>query len=184
MQCKSESDGENKGVDYKFIAKHEGTQQLTGYVPTNKDGSVIGRSGVTIATGFDIGQHNSYDLNRIFGKDDTNKDLKELYTPYLDKRKQDALNILKEKPLKITQEQADRTDAAVYSQKLESVKKMYNDEGNDYNGDFDNLPNNAQTAIFSFAYQNGTGAVPSDLVEKLANGDYSEAADILIIWSR
>ena len=184
LQCKSESDGENKGVDYKFIAKHEGTQQLTGYVPTNKDGSVIGRSGVTIATGFDIGQHNSYDLNRIFGKDDTNKDLKELYTPYLDKRKQDALNILKEKPLKITQDQADRTDAAVYSHKLESVKKMYNDESKDYNGDFDNLPSNAQTAIFSFAYQNGTGAVPSDLVEKLANGDYSGAADILIKYGQ
>ena len=61
---------------------------------------------------------------------------------------------------------------------------MYNDESKDYNGDFDNLPSNAQTVIFSFAYQNGTGAVPSDLVEKLANGDYSGAADILIKYGQ
>ena len=54
-------------VDYAFIRNHEGAAVLNGYVPQKKDGTVIGKSGVTIASGFDLGQQNSYDLNRIFG---------------------------------------------------------------------------------------------------------------------
>ncbi|MGI5172113.1 hypothetical protein H0R92_00730 [Treponema sp. OMZ 840] len=177
-------DPDGREVDYKFIAKHEGKQQLNGYVPTNKDGSAIGRSGVTIATGFDIGQHNSYDLNRIFGRSDTNKDLKELYTPYLDKRKQDAIDKLAEIPLSVTQEQANRTDAAVFSQKLKSIKDAFNGASKNKDVNFDNLPDNAQTALFSFAYQNGSGAIPQDLVDKLVSGDYSGAADILTQYGK
>jgi hypothetical protein len=43
-------------VDFAYIAKLEGDQWLRGYVPISRQGVVIGRSGMTIASGFDIGQ--------------------------------------------------------------------------------------------------------------------------------
>lgn len=49
---------------------------------------------------------------------------------------------------------------------------------------FDSLPDNAQTALFSFAYQNGTGAIPQNLVDKLVSGDYSGAADVLTQYGK
>ena len=88
-------------VDYAFIRNHEGAAVLNGYIPQKKDGTVIGKSGVTIASGFDLGQQNSYDLNRIFGSGDTNKTLKDLFTPYLGKQKEDAKTYLKDHPLSI-----------------------------------------------------------------------------------
>ncbi len=42
-------------VDFTFIASMEGNQWLRGYVPM-KSNKVLGRSGMTVATGFDIGQ--------------------------------------------------------------------------------------------------------------------------------
>lgn len=44
-------------VDWSFISDREGGSQSKGYIPTNKDtGEVIGKSGLTIATGWDVGQ--------------------------------------------------------------------------------------------------------------------------------
>ena len=43
-------------VDFAYIASLEGDQWLRGYVPFKKGGIVAGRSGMTIASGFDVGQ--------------------------------------------------------------------------------------------------------------------------------
>lgn len=48
-------------IDWKFIAAREGAEVLIGYVPM-KNGKVFGISGVTIATGVDLGQRNESDL--------------------------------------------------------------------------------------------------------------------------
>jgi hypothetical protein len=45
-------------IDYDFISKLEGGRQTTGYVPDTN----TSQSGVTIATGFDLGQRNENDL--------------------------------------------------------------------------------------------------------------------------
>ena len=42
-------------INWKFIGKLEGEGVETGYVPTDNNGKIIGTSGVTIATGVDLG---------------------------------------------------------------------------------------------------------------------------------
>ena len=61
-----------------FVRDKEGGQWSKGYVPQDKDGVAIGRSGVTIGSGFDIGQHNAYELGVLFPGDE-NADLREAY---------------------------------------------------------------------------------------------------------
>lgn len=50
-------------VDFAFLGKYEGGQWRRGYVPIRRaTGRVVGASGMTIATGFDIGQWAADDL--------------------------------------------------------------------------------------------------------------------------
>ena len=48
-------------IDYKFIGELEGGRLTKGYVPA----PTVSRSGVTIATGFDLGQRNENDLKSL-----------------------------------------------------------------------------------------------------------------------
>jgi GH24 family phage-related lysozyme (muramidase) len=48
-------------VDFEWIKGQEG-YKLKGYVPTDKEGNVIGHSGVTVASGFDLGSRSKQSL--------------------------------------------------------------------------------------------------------------------------
>ena len=100
-------------IDFQFVIQLEGGQHLNGYVPQNSPGTAIDNSGVTIASGFDLGQHNQDDLYRIFGRGTENADLRTLYSPYLLLRRDRAIEFLNNNPLTITRAQANRTDIAV-----------------------------------------------------------------------
>ena len=58
------SDDPKTNIDWNFIQKQEGNK-LQGYVPEDAEGNPIGKSGVTIAAGFDLGQRNSSDLKGL-----------------------------------------------------------------------------------------------------------------------
>ena len=47
-------------IDWDFITEQEGGRILKGYLPDKKS-----KSGVTIATGFDLGQRNESDLQGL-----------------------------------------------------------------------------------------------------------------------
>lgn len=148
---------------------------FNGYVPNN-NGIPIVRSGVNIESGFDLGQHNSYDMVRILGTGTENMDLITLYSPYLGLQGVAAINYLANHPLNITQEQANRTDIAVMQSFLPRIRNQYN---NITNGNFDNLPNQAQTVIFDLGYQLGPNRIPRDIMLAIDQGDYSGAATLL-----
>ncbi len=107
-------------IDWKFIAAREGAEVLVGYVPM-KNGKVFGASGVTIATGFDLGQRNESDLKRLKLSDELFKKLK----PYLLKKKDDAVKFLKDNPLTITKEQAKEIDVAVKKLEVPTLRTRY-----------------------------------------------------------
>lgn len=48
-------------IDFSFISQLEGGQKLDGYVPA----ATKSKSGVTIATGFDLGARNEGDLRKL-----------------------------------------------------------------------------------------------------------------------
>jgi GH24 family phage-related lysozyme (muramidase) len=154
-------------VDNSFISAREGGQKLTGYVPNN-GGVVIGVIGVTIASGFDLGQQNKWDIRRIFGKGSENQDLKDLFQPYLGLQDQAALSVAGN--LTVSQYQANRIDSAVFGDKNRNLASNF---AKATNGVFSSLAENAQTALADFNYQNGS--VPSDIMVAVSKGKYSEA---------
>jgi Bacterial toxin homologue of phage lysozyme, C-term len=89
-------------IDFDFISKLEGGQRLDAYVPSPGDS----KSGVTIATGFDLGGRDEKALKGLKLPDDLIAKL----TPYLGQTGKDAASFVKDNPLKIDKKEADLID--------------------------------------------------------------------------
>lgn len=135
-------------IDWDFIHTLEGKAILKGYIPLNKDGTVMGMSGVTIASGFDIGQLTEQSLKAFkFSKSLENKLL-----PYTNKKKEVAHEFLKKNPLSITQVECDEITEKLQNRLSKELESLYN-----YHSkiEFSKIPPAAQTVIQSVAYQYG-----------------------------
>ena len=135
-------------IDYKFISDLEGGRKTTGYVP---DGG-SSRSGVTIATGFDLGQRSARDLI-VLGLSGS---LANELGPYLELRGVAAIDFLEIRPLNLSEGEARSIDRAVKVQHVGRLKEKY--ISSMFNGSdtpFARLPHQAQTAIASVAFQYG-----------------------------
>jgi GH24 family phage-related lysozyme (muramidase) len=137
-------------VDYAFLSAREGGCKTTGYVPAASNSD----SGVTIATGFDLGQRSEADLNGLRLSASLVAKLK----PYLGKRKKDAVDALKNSPLSVTLPEAQQIDKASFDSHLSQLKLAYNAavRADKTKKAFEDLPGQAQTAIASVAFQYGT----------------------------
>ncbi|MFQ6551755.1 pesticin C-terminus-like muramidase [Aestuariibius insulae] len=142
-------------IDWAFIAEQEGAAITEGYIPSDGDGRVVGRSGVTIGTGFDLGQHSEDDLNLIAPR---GTPLFETLRPYLGLRRDAAQKALSASPLTISSEDADAIDQAVKREKASEVAARFDTaiarmgEAGHF---FRELPPEAQTVIMSVAFQYG-----------------------------
>jgi len=134
-------------IDLKQISKWEGGQQLVAYIPSQR-GTVIGSSGVTVATGVDLGQMSEEEINAL----DISDTLKEKLTPYARKTREHAQAALAKNQLKITQEEADELDAVMSKKIFGRLIRLYNQ---DSSVPFHELPANAQTVIASIGWRRG-----------------------------
>lgn len=149
--CGPAGSGKNE-VDWAKIKGYEG-QRLDGYVPT-KNGVPIGTSGVTVASGFDLGARNLSDLQKL-GFDNS---LIATLTPYLGLKGSSALNYETANPLNITQAQSDTINSAAKSLSLSLLVSKY-DTSTGIAGSFFDLPAEAQTVIASVSFQYGNLAL-------------------------
>ncbi len=132
-------------IDPHFIMMMEGAK-VKGYVPL----VATTESGVTIAHGFDLGQLSLREFNKLTLKDS----LKDRLRPYVGLKKYAALNFLQKHPLTISNAEMQEINIAAANQVLLPLIKYYNRASGK---SFLELPAAAQTAIFSYAYQNGYG---------------------------
>jgi len=121
---------------------------LTGAVP-KKNGKPIDSSGVTVATGFDVGQHSVHDLKSM-GLSQT---IIDKLTPYTQKKGDDADEANRKQPLSLTQDEADQIDAADKKAKLNGVRRLYDKATAAHGTKFDDLSSDQQTVIASVAFQ-------------------------------
>lgn len=141
----------------------EGPQQTRGYIPCrpgnfygrpNQDPNrytAIGVSGVTIATGVDLGQTDVPSLQG-YGISQATIDL---LVPYIGLKTVRAIHKLSERPLTISKQEADELDHYLHLGYLNRyVRPAYDRESK---VPFDDLPKEAQAAIFSICYQKGVG---------------------------
>jgi len=125
----------------------EGGQKLDGYVPA----ATKSKSGVTVATGFDLGARNEADLLRLRLSSTLVKKLK----PYLTLKSVTAEQFVKKSPLKISKLEADTIDKAAKSSITNQLIQKYNMSIAAGLEKFDFLPAEAQTVIASVYYQYG-----------------------------
>ncbi|MDX4069895.1 pesticin C-terminus-like muramidase [Aliarcobacter skirrowii] len=130
-------------INFDFIHSLEGFK-LIGYVPDVDESN----SGVTIASGFDIGARSKQDLINL-GFD--NKLIEKL-SPYCSKKKYDALNFLNQNPLEISKQEASIINKKVKEEAITFIKKIYNSNSSI---NFFCLPEQAQTVIASVSFQYG-----------------------------
>jgi Bacterial toxin homologue of phage lysozyme, C-term len=130
-------------IDSQFIARMEGSV-LKGYVP------LPGRtkSGVTVANGFDLGQMHVQEFNQL----PFSAVLKNKLRPYVGLKKYNAVAFLKSHPLSISQAELLEINQVAMDKILQPLMKNYNKASKT---PFTSLPKQAQTALFSFAYQYG-----------------------------
>lgn len=132
-------------VNFGFIAALEGGQVLTGYVPD----AAKSNSGVTIATGFDIGQRSDSDLVTLLPK---HSDLVDKLAPYCGLKNMAAVAALTKAPLQISRAEATAIDTAVKQQMLTRLVQRFNKVAL---CSFADLSPALQTVIASVAFQYG-----------------------------
>ena len=126
-------------IDWEFILKQEGFE-TTGYVPDAKNS----KSGVTIASGFDLGQRNENDLTGL------PKEIIELLTPFLGFTGVKAEEIAGN--LNINDEQAKIINEFAKSTELAKLKTAWT---NATGTSFDELDQGKATVLASVAFQYG-----------------------------
>jgi hypothetical protein len=134
-------------VDWAFIEDLEGFSAI-GYVPLDGAGKPLGKSGVTVGSGIDLGQWSEADLRKRRVPDKILDQIR----PYFGVRGNDAVELLAHRPLNMTFEDARTLGGCIRGDILESLVKRY-DASSDRA--FRYLPQQAQTVITSVAFQYG-----------------------------
>lgn len=161
-----------ENIDYNFLSNLEGGCKTSGYVPA----ATKSKSGVTIATGFDLGQRNENDLKSL----KLDATLVTKLKPYLGLKGQDAQSLLKKSPLVISLTQAQLINKKVKSTHIAQLKFRYNTApGNKKK--FIDLPQQAQTVIASVSFQYGVGLSirAPKFWKAVTSQDWSETIKIL-----
>ena len=136
-----------KGIDWDFISKKEGGSKTDGYVP-NPEGS---KSGVTIATGFDLGARNAEDLKGL------PLSLKEKLSPYLGLQGMVASEYLETRPLTITGSEAKLIDKKSKGGAVKKLKAEWNKNAAIMKTPmFEDLTGAQKTIAASVAFQYGS----------------------------
>ena len=168
-------------VDFTFIASQEGNQWLRGYVPMSK-GIVLGRSGMTVATGFDLGQWSTQELTN-FGFPQA---LLDKITPFASPNRfkgmtkmQVAASVAEIGPVPIlTQDEADLCDGAVFSAILGDAVRGWNAQRGKNVPLFTALPAGWQTVWLSRNYQEGPSPANAEAIAfrtQATSGNWQQA---------
>lgn len=137
-------------IDWEFIEAQEGFE-TAGYVPM-AGGTPLGRSGVTIGAGVDLGQWSEAQLRRRRVPQNIIDQVK----PYLGVRGWLAVQLLEQKPLMLTEAEARRLTQTIRSDIIDVVVARYN-AGARRKGSlrWEVLPDRCQTVVASVAFQYG-----------------------------
>ena len=162
-------------IDWDWIGEREGVGKEIGYVPVNKKtGKIIGKSGVTIATGVDLG-----DKDRNFFNDmDVSEEIITKLEPFFQLKGEEALK--EAKKLELSPDEVKELDIAI-------KKKYGNDVINAYEKDsgknFEDLTSAQQTVITSVAFQHGVETTQTyDFWDQVLDDKWDDAIANLRDW--
>jgi len=173
----------------KVLAHFEGRAIQRGYVPCKGGtfygsidcGEPLGASGVTVATGVDLGQQTRRGLLSMGISERTVAAL----APYIGLKKTEAVERLRAAPLALTPEQVAEIDNAVHNRYIEEAALLFGPDA------FAAAPKEAQAVAVSLHYQFGEPRRPASPAlalawEAMRLGKYVRAAAYLRdanLWS-
>lgn len=163
-------------IDFAAVSQFEGKQRLDGYVPMSK-GQVAGRSGVTIATGWDIGQMNRQEIKAL----NLPPALEQKVLPYAGKVKGDAVDALQAQPLQISRDEANLIDQKIKAKHLGAAIRSWDagKNGQPPTVKFAELTPAQQTVLFSRTFHQGVGmantATAKDFYAAAQKSDWQQA---------
>ena len=161
-------------INWKFIGKLEGEGVKTGYVPTKKTGEIIGTSGVTIATGVDLGTKD----RKFFEDMDVSEEIILKLEPFFNLKGEEAL--LNAKKLKLSASEVKELDTAI---KKKYSKDIINQYEKDSGKNFEDLTSAQQTVITSVAFQHGLKQTTSyNFWDQVITDDWDGAITNLRDW--
>ena len=164
MPVKKPTPSERFLGDFSFIQNLEGTKNQ-GYVPT-QDGKVLGTSGVTIGSGYDLGQRRNADLIGL------PSDLIKKLQPYLGVKGEDALK-LNYKDLNLSNDEVAIIDKFAKNDSLKNLNNLFRNETGE---SFYSIPKEAQTVVASVAFQYGDLSKKTPKFWKaVTNGKWNDA---------
>jgi GH24 family phage-related lysozyme (muramidase) len=160
-------------IDTVFLGQQEGAAKTKAYVP-KKNGKPLDSSGVTIGTGVDLG---SKDKNYFRYLDDA--DLVAKLEPYFGKKKDAAVNTLKETPLTLTAEEVKKLDAYVKKMEFRTLKNKWNQNSS---VKWEDLPSGKATAVASVYYQYGPAMFKHNFWKQTTGGQWQQAYSNLMSY--
>ena len=167
-----------KNIRKSFLAQREGVK-LIGYIPLEKDGTAMDKSGVTIGTGFDIGQQKLSDLKGL------DKKIQEIIKPYLGIKGQSAIDLLeknKDSKPTLTAPQELILNTWLENKTYKAIQKKWNSSNSKVK--FEKLPEGKATALYSASLNFGLKGLASfNLWTQATSGKWEEAAKNLETWS-
>ena len=134
----------DKDYIISILGRFEGKAIKTAYVPKDKAGQVLGVSGVTIGTGFDLGQQAPKEIEKL----DLPEALREKLMPYAGLKQEAAVKKLAESPLELSDEEVATLDKAVHEKYIKETESMFGPN-------FTVIPKQAQAVAVSLHYQFG-----------------------------
>jgi len=140
-------------VDWEFIGALEGNR-INGYIPKNKKGKILDKSGVTIGTGVDLGSKNADYFSKL------DKSIRDKLSPYFGLKGNAAANKLKAEPLGLTKEEVIKINKIAKESELNQIKKRWKSATKSANlpENFDDLPKWLATPVASVLFQYGNPA--------------------------
>ena len=158
-------------INWQFIQRMEGTKNKI-YVPCNKDGDVLGVSGATIASGFDLGQIDTAGLKAYRFSIKLEKNL----LPYVSKKGNTAKSFVDKNPLELTDSEITEINKKVKNRYVLKAAEFFD---NDKNGrrKFKQLSEFEQTIFVSVYFQYGTAKT---LRSYISTGNLLEAVNTLL----
>jgi hypothetical protein len=176
-------------VDFAFIASLEGDQWLRGYVPMKND-KVLGKSGMTVASGFDLGQWTVAEFQQFGFPAALMNKIRPFASPHRFKgmhKAQVAAMVAKLGPVpELTKVEADLCDGAVFGRILGDAIRAWNSAKGTAVPVFSKLPAGWQTVWLSRVYQEGPSPKSSDAIafrNAATSGNWQQAIAKLRAYS-
>ena len=157
----------NNNIDWEWLLAREG-YELTGYVP-DLTGS---KSGVTIASGFDLGQRTIKDLKGL------PQSIIDKLTPFLSLKGAKADEIAKQ--LNVSDDEAKIINQFAKSEALTNLRNSWESTTGT---SFDDLESGKATTLASVAFQHGDLATAApNFWKQTTSGDWKGAYNNLMDW--